>query len=135
MGIRYGLVRVYIDEGEHPSHPIVIPPDIVPPGEPVYPSHPIYLPGTPTHPIYNPPYPDQGLPGQPPYPAHPIAPGGPEMPPAVPARAFNVGDQPEGTPTEGGTWVVAVYGNDATWVYVPASEGDVDEDAPHPEPH
>jgi hypothetical protein len=74
-------------DGEHPAHPIVIPPP-VPPDSGNVPSHPIYIPpdavgpGVPSHPIYIPP----GPPGEP---AHPIVlppdppDGGPPQPPTV----------------------------------------------------
>jgi hypothetical protein len=92
-----------------PAHPIVLPPEIWPgPGQP---AHPIVIPPIPPlFPEYCPcppqvdntlpgsqprpdqglpgdqPRPDQGLPGWQPRPSHPIAPGGPDMPPAVPER-------------------------------------------------
>jgi hypothetical protein len=90
-------------------------------------------PGYPSHPIYNPPYPDQGLPGQPPYPdqglpghqpgpdhglppfpSHPIAPGGGGSPPQV---GFPGG--PGQLPSHG-RWVWhPIYG----WVWEPSGAG------------
>ena len=86
--------------GEHPAHPIVIPPDSIAPGVP---THPIYIPVYPDqglpeeqpHPDQglpgDQPYPDQGLPGEQPHPEHPIiippdaiAPGVPEHPIVIP---------------------------------------------------
>jgi hypothetical protein len=108
------------------------------PTQPIY--HPVSpdqgLPGSPGRPDQGlPPFPDQGLPGFPGRPDQGL-PGSPErpdqgLPPQRAPRAYNVGDQPEGTPTEGGTWVVVVYGNEAAWVYVPPTEGpDIDEPFP-----
>ena len=122
MGYHKGIVRVWIDEGEQIGGGPVFPPE--------YPSHPIYRPpypdqGLPPYPDNSlpgwqprpdqglPPYPDQGLPGQPPRPDQ-------GLPPFAQPMAYDVGDEPTEPPTDG-TWVVAVYGNSATWVFVPTA--------------
>jgi hypothetical protein len=90
----WGGPPLYPDQGlpgsqPHPSHPIVIPPGALGPGQP---THPIYIPpiastgpGFPTQPIYIPPgaiapgvptHPIVIPPDQLPHPSHPIAPGG-----------------------------------------------------------
>ena len=133
-----------------PSHPIVIPPDLIAPGVPshpvyipVYPAHPITIPpgalapGVPTHPIYLPPQighpivipPDAISPG---VPAHPIV--IPPTPPlgiwgGVPPAYIDIGGpapQPPGsTPDESWGWGYSPYYG---WVVVPPGS-----DGPSPE--
>jgi hypothetical protein len=60
------------------------------------------------------PYPDQGLPG---------GGGRPDqgLPPYAQPKAYDVPPEPSGPPSSG-TWVIAVMGNTATWVFLPDNE-------------
>lgn len=98
MAFRNVIVKAWVPEGEHPEHPIVLPPDqpdpplgiwgptdprptppiVIPPDaiKPGVPTHPIYIPVYPAHPIVIPP--DSIGPG---VPTHPIV-----LPPPIPAH-------------------------------------------------
>ena len=76
-----------------------------------------------------------GYPGRPgqglPWPGRPVDPGwgveegspGQGLPPQAMPKATDVGEAPE-EPGEGGTWLIAVYGDTVRWVYLPAATKD-----------
>lgn len=88
------------------------------------------LPGFPARPDQGLPgygHPDQGLPGFPGRPDQGLPPwygGGPDqgLPPYAQPKAYDPGDEPTGDPAPGGEWVVAIYNDEAKWVYVEPDE-------------
>lgn len=116
---------IFLDEGAHVEHPIVIPP-VTPPTSPGVPTHPIVLPGDPSWPAdTQPPLVDPGY-G---YPEKPVDPGygvpvtgmpHPEHPiyfPSDPPPPPESGVKPP--PPEGG-WG---YHSDYGWGYFPGTGG------------
>lgn len=147
MGYHWVSVRAWIDEGERPGQGLPpgspVYPDQGLPVQPPYPGQglppgiwggPGSLPGGGHYPDQGLPggghYPDQGLPGGGHYPDQGLPGGGggerPDqgLPPGAGQlpQAFEVEEMPVDPPDDDGQYVLAVFNNEATWVWLPRQE-------------